>query len=65
MMTKPAKLSPLLTLAETAEHLKVDPRTVRRALKKGELHATMSVVGSVCLRTTLPHSLACGGGNGQ
>jgi len=39
MMTKPAKLSPLLTLAETAEHLKVDPRTVRRALKKGQLHA--------------------------
>jgi excisionase family DNA binding protein len=39
MMTKPANLSPLLTVAETAEHLKIDPKTVRRALKKGELHA--------------------------
>ena len=39
MTTIPAKLSPLLTISEVAEHLKVDPRTVRRALKKGELHA--------------------------
>ena len=39
MTAAPAKLAPLLTVAEVAEHLKVDPRTVRRALKKGELHA--------------------------
>jgi excisionase family DNA binding protein len=34
----PARLSPLLTVAEVAEHLKVDPKTVRRAIKRGEMH---------------------------
>jgi excisionase family DNA binding protein len=39
MNTKLAKLPPLLTVDETAEHLKVNSKTVRRALKRGELHA--------------------------
>ena len=38
MTAAPAKLMPLMTVAEVAEHLKVDPKTVRRAIKKGEMH---------------------------
>jgi excisionase family DNA binding protein len=34
-----SKLSPLLTITQVADHLKVNPRTVRRAIEKGELHA--------------------------
>ena len=37
-ITAPAKLTPLLTVADVADHLKVATRTVRRALKKGEMH---------------------------
>jgi excisionase family DNA binding protein len=37
-ITAPARLTPLLTVAEVAEHLKVATRTVRRAIKKGEMH---------------------------
>jgi excisionase family DNA binding protein len=38
MTTMPARLSRLLTVADAAEHLKVDPRTVRRLIKKKTLH---------------------------
>ena len=39
MTTIPAKLSPLLTIPEVAKHLKVDPKTVTRRIKDGELRA--------------------------
>ena len=38
MTIKPTKLSRLLTVADVAEHLKVDPRTVRRWIKNRALH---------------------------
>ncbi len=38
MTTVPTRLSRLLTITDVAEHLKVDPRTVRRWIKKGTLH---------------------------
>ncbi len=37
MTTIPAKLSPLLTIPEVAEHLKVDTRTISRRIKDGKI----------------------------
>ena len=37
MTTVPARLSRLLTVTDVAEHLKVDPRTVRRLIKNRTL----------------------------
>jgi excisionase family DNA binding protein len=39
MTTIPAKLSPLLTIPEVAEHLKVDARTISRRIKDGKIRA--------------------------
>jgi len=37
MTTIPTKLSPLLTIPEVAEHLKVDARTISRRIKDGKI----------------------------
>ena len=38
MTTAPTRLSRLLTVADVAEHLKVNPRTVRRWITDKKLH---------------------------